>query len=303
MDLTFGSAIAFHEREGITMNKLFEYFPGAKLGIAPVRRIRVRRLSTFLLCAASTLGLTAAYLTAAAPQATVDLGQAGHFAVLAGSTVTNVISAGTVINGDLGVSAGTAVTGFFPVDGGPGVVKGTIYTPTTICQKNKACVTQDNDIAALGQSSLTVAYNDAAGRDVDPVNVDGADLGGSTLTPGLYKSATTLAITGDLTLAGNGVYIFQMGTGLTVNSNARVVLTSGATAAKIFWQVGTSAALGTYSVFKGTIMADQSITIATGATLEGRALARIASVTLDSNVVTIPTIQKAGGGGGGGKGK
>ena len=253
----------------------------------------MNKFSSFLLCAVFTLCLTVANLRAAAPQETVDLGQAGHFAVLAGSAVTNVISAGTKINGDLGVSAGTSVTGFFVVDAGPGIVNGTIYTPGQICSK-KACVTEPNTVAAAGQTSLTVAYNDAAGRDVDPVNVDAADLGGTTLTPGLYKSATTLAITGDLTLAGDGVYIFQMGTGLTVNNNARVVLTGGAKAAKVFWQVGSSATLGTYSVFKGTIMADQSITIQTGAKVNGRALARIALVSLDSNVVTIPTISTGG---------
>jgi len=83
-----------------------------------------------------------------------------------------------------------------------------------------------------------------------------------------------------------------MGTGLTVNSNARVLLTGGAKAAKVFWQVGSSATLGTNSVFKGTIMADQSISMATGATLEGRALARIGAVTLDTNVVKLPTVAK-----------
>ena len=249
----------------------------------------MKRVSASFLGAALALCLTAANVTAAAPQETVDLGLAAHFAVLAGSTVTN--TGITIINGDLGVSPGTAVTGFFVVDGGPGVVNGTIYTPPRICSR-KVCLAKPNDVAALGQTSLTVAYNDAAGRDVDPVIVDAADLGGLTLTPGLYDSATTLAITGDLTLAGDGVYIFQMGTALTVNSNARVLLTGGAKAAKVFWQVGSSATLGTYSVFKGTIMADQSISMATGATLEGRALARIGAVTLDTNVVKLPTVAK-----------
>jgi hypothetical protein len=116
------------------------------------------------------------------------------------------------------------------------------------------------------------------------------DLGGQTLGPGLYKSTSTLAITGDLTLDANGdpnaVFIFQIGSALTVSTNGRVVLIRGAKAANVFWQVGSSATLGTYSAFKGTVMAYASITINTGATLHGRALAQNAAVTLDSNAVT-----------------
>jgi hypothetical protein len=244
----------------------------------------MKRVSASLLGAALALCLTAANIAAAAPQETVDLGLAGHFAVLGASTVTN--TGPTIINGDLGVSPGTAVTGFFPVDG-PGVVNGTIYTPLKICSRT-ACVTQNNDVAALGQTSLTIAYNDAAGRTVGVVGVAG-DLGGQTLAPGLYKSTSGLAITGDLTLAGDGVYIFQMASTLVVNSGSRVVLSGGAKAANVFWQVGSSATLGTYSAFKGTIMAYASITIATGARLDGRALARVAAVTLDTNAVTKPS--------------
>jgi hypothetical protein len=244
-----------------------------------------KRVSASFLGVALALCLTATCLTAAAPQATVDLGQAGHFAVLAGSTVTN--TGNSIVNGDLGVAPGIAVTGFFPVDGGPGVMNGTIYTPNQICSRT-VCSTQANDIGALAQSSLLVAYNDAAGRDVAPVSIIG-ELGGQTLTPGLYKSTSGLAITGDLTLAGDGVYIFQMASTLTVNTGGRVVLTEGARASNIFWQVGSSATLGTTSVFEGTIMALASITIQTGATLNGRALALTAAVTLDTNAITIPT--------------
>ena len=265
--------------------------PNNKQSEVKYRSVNImKRVSASFLGAALALCLTAANVTAAAPQETVDLGLAAHFAVLAGSTVTN--TGFTIINGDLGVSPGAAVTGFKPVPiDGPGIVNGTIYTPLKFCSK-KACVVQSNTVAAVGQASLLVAYNDAAGRDVDPVNADAADLGGLTLTPGLYDSASTLAITGDLTLAGDGVYIFQMVSGLTVNSNARVLLTGGAKAAKVFWQVGSSATLGTNSVFKGTIMADQSISMATGATLEGRALAQVGAVTLDTNVVKLPTVAK-----------
>jgi hypothetical protein len=137
---------------------------------------------------------------------------------------------------------------------------------------------------------LTTAYDDAAGRTL-PTVVSG-DIGGQTLTPGLYQATTTLGITGILTLNGQGnpnsVFIFQVGSGLTTASSSQVVLQNGAQAANIFWQVGSSATLGTYSVFNGTILAQASITVTTGAALNGRALARTGAVTLDSNSVVNP---------------
>ena len=231
-----------------------------------------KRVSAFLLGAAVALCLTAANVTAA-DQLPVNLGSAANFAVLGASTVTN--TGPTIINGDLGLWPGTAVTGFYP----PGVVNGTIYA-------------LGDTAARHAQASLTIAYNDAAGRTVGVVGVAG-DLGGQTLGPGLYKSTSTLAITGDLTLDANSdpnaVFIFQIGSGLTVSGYSRVVLSGGAKAANVFWQVGSSATLGTYSAFKGTVMAYASITIATGATLDGRALAQNAAVTLDTNAVTLQT--------------
>ncbi len=204
-------------------------------------------------------------------QAPVVLGAGANFAVLAGSTVTS--SGATTVNGDLGVSAGTAVTGF-----PPGLVNGAIHA--------------GDPTAAQAQLHLTTAYNDAAGRTVYPVTVAG-NLGGRTLTPGLYKSTSSLEISsGDLTLNAQGdanaVFIFQMASTLTTTAGRQVILSGGARAANVFWQVGTSATLGTTSVFKGTIMADQSITLTTGATLDGRALARVAAVTLDASIITIP---------------
>ena len=159
------------------------------------------------------------------------------------------------------------------------MVNGTIYNATP-------------GPAATAQGDLTTAYNDAAGRTVGPITVAG-NLGGQTLAPGLYKSTSSLEISsGDLTLDAQGdantVFIFQMASTLTTTSGRQVILSGGAKAANIFWQVGSSATLGTTSVFKGTIMADQSITLTTGATLEGRALARIGAVTLSANVITIP---------------
>jgi len=205
-------------------------------------------------------------------QTAVDLGSAGDFAVLAGSTVTN--TGGSTITGDLGVSPGTEVTGF-----PPGSVVGTIHA---------------GDGAAAGAiANLTTAYNDAAGRVLCPISVSG-NLGGMTLTPGLYKSTSGLEISsGDLYLDAQGdsnaVFIFQIATTLDVASGLHVYLVNGTKASNVFWQVGTSASLGTDSVFVGTIMADQSISMATGATLEGRALARIGAVTLDACFVTKPT--------------
>jgi hypothetical protein len=210
-------------------------------------------------------------------QAALPLATAANFAVLAGSTVTS--TGNTVVTGDVGVWAGTGVTGFAAIaPGGPGIVNGTIHAGDATAQ--------------IAQGDLTLAYNDAAGRTLAPIDVANADLGGLTLAPGLYKSSGTLAITGTLTLDAkgdaNGVFIFQVASSLDTATGSQVVLAGGAKAANIYWQVGSSATLATTTVFKGTIMADQSITLANGATLEGRALARIGAVAMDANVITIP---------------
>lgn len=202
----------------------------------------------------------------------IDLGSADEYGVLAGSTVTNTDL--TIVNGDLGVSPGTAVTGF-----PPGVVNGSIHA--------------GDAAAAQAKLDLTTAYDDAAGRTTAPITISG-NIGGQTLAPGLYKSATSLEITsGDLTLDaqgdGNAVWIFQIASTLTTTSGRHVILSGGARAGNIYWQVGSSATLGTNSVFKGNILADQSITLTTGATLDGRALTRIAAVTLDASTITVPT--------------
>jgi hypothetical protein len=142
-------------------------------------------------------------------------------------------------------------------------------------------------------AALTTAYNDAAGRTLCPVTVSG-NLGGLTLPPGLYKSTSSLEISsGDLTLDGQGdpnaVFIFQMASTLTTTPGRQVVLSGSAKSVNVFWQVGTSATLGSTSVFQGTVMANQAITMNTGATLNGRVLAEIAAVALDSNIIVKPT--------------
>jgi hypothetical protein len=209
--------------------------------------------------------------TAACSQQPIALGSAANFAALAGSTITN--TGPTSITGDIGVSPGTGITGF-----GPGVVIGTQHS--------------GDGVSAQGIADLTTAYNEAAGRVLCPVSVAG-NLGGMTLAPGLYKSTGSLEISaGDLTLDGQGdptaVFIFQMASTLNTTSGRQVFLINGASAQNIFWQVGTSATIGSTSSIFGTVMADQAITLSTGATVTGRLLARIAATNFDSNVVVLP---------------
>lgn len=198
-------------------------------------------------------------------QLPVPLGSAGNFGVLAGSTVTN--TGATAVTGGLGVSPGNAVTGF-----PPGTVNGANHA--------------GDATAAQAQIDLTAAYNDAAGRP-SPILVP-ANIGGTTITPGIYNVPSSLGITGNVTLNGAGVYIFQIPSTLTTASTSQVILAGGATAANVFWQVGSSATLGTGSILYGNILAQASITLTTGAVLNGRALARTGAVTLDGNTVSSP---------------
>ncbi|HXM23937.1 MAG TPA: ice-binding family protein [Terriglobales bacterium] len=201
------------------------------------------------------------------------LGSAANFEVLAGSTVTN--TGPTIITGgDLGLSPGSAVTGFPP---------GKVTPP--------ADMEITNPVAAQAQLDLTTAYIYTAGLPGGAVLA--GDMSGLTFFPGLYKNSSTVMLSaGNVTLDAQGnanaVFIFQIGSTLTTIGSTQVVLAGGAQAKNVFWQVGSSATLGTNSIFEGTIMALQSITLDTGATLTGRALARNAAVTLDSNPVTAP---------------
>ncbi len=152
-----------------------------------------------------------------------------------------------------------------------------------------------NPIVAQAKLDLTTAYNDAAGRSTNVIVQPSGELGGLTLAPGLYKAAGgSFAITlVDLTLDAQGdtnaVWVFQMPSStLTVGNARQVILAGGAKASNIYWQVGSSATIGTTAIFKGNILASQSITLETGATLDGRALTQIAAVTLADATITVP---------------
>lgn len=195
----------------------------------------------------------------------VGLGTAAGFGVLGGSAVTN--TGPTIVNGSVGVWAGTAITGFPPGTIAPGT--GVFRSADTVAQQ--------------AQSDLTVAYLDAAGRACG-ATIPGGILGGQVLAPGVYCMGAA-DLTGTLTLSGNGVYIFQVASALTTAPGSQVLLAGGASACNVFWQVTSSAVVDTGSSFAGSILALTSITLNTGATLNGRALARNGMVSLADNDV------------------
>ena len=210
--------------------------------------------------------------TVIAAEATVNLGSTETYAVLAGTTITN--TGPTVINGDAGGDVGLYSGSDFPGQADV-TISGTVHI---------------NDTAAItATTDLVTAYDDAAGR--TPATTIPSELGGTTLTPGVYKSdAGTFHITGTLTLDGNDdpnpVFIFQMASTLITAVSSNVKLEGGAVYCRVFWQVGSSATLGTNSYFVGHIFALTSIAAQTGATVQGQLLARNGAVTLDSNTIT-----------------
>ena len=211
------------------------------------------------------------FVTPPAHAALVNLGSASSFAVLGASTVTNTGPA--IIHGNLGVSPGTAITGF-----PPGTVTG-------------GAIHAGDAVAGLAHTDLAAAYAAAAATSCGTA-LTGQDLGGLTLTPGTYCFASTAALTGILTLDGlgdpNAAFLFQVGSALTTASASSIVFANGAGSNALYWQVGSSATLGTTSAFAGTIMAQASITMNTGASLTcGQALALTSAVTLDTNFVSI----------------
>jgi hypothetical protein len=226
----------------------------------------------------------------AAGPAPVDLRSTAPFAILAGAGITS--TGGGTINGNVGASpiAGSAIGVTCPQ------VNGTIYA---VDASGPACAVIDSTLLTTAKGDLTTAYNDAAGRtptptgpNLNPGLIPGSgNIGGMNLAPGLYKFTTTALITGsDVTLTGgpNDVWIFQCAQDLQLGSGIKVILAGGALAKNVFWQVGTSAVLGTTSVFKGTILADQAITMNTGSVMEGRALAFSAGVVFNGGAATLP---------------
>lgn len=206
---------------------------------------------------------------AGAAEAPVGLGTSASYSVLGGQAVTN--TGPSTLSGDLGVSPGTAITGF-----PPGLAGGATHA--------------GDAAAAQAQSDVVIAYNDTAGR--APTAAVAGDLVGQTLTAGVYKSTGPIALSGTLTLDGQGnpnsVFIFQVASTLITASASHVAVINGAQACHIYWQVASSATLGTASTFQGTVLALTSISVTTGTTVKGRALARNGQVSLDDNVFTAP---------------
>jgi hypothetical protein len=259
-------AVTYNGNTGVAV-----FTPAVNLDINNGYLLTVTTQATDLAGNALAVNKVSRFTTGQNQHTTVALGAAGTFTILAGSTVTSTGFA--VVNGDLGLSPGTSVTGFPPA-----ILTGTSHV--------------NNPTSAQAQLDLTTAYNDAAGRTLAPVVVAG-NIGGQTFGPGLYKSTSTLAISsGNVTLDAQGdpdaIFIFQIASAFSVTSGRQVFLINGAVPANVFWQVGTSATFETTSVFKGIILADQSISFDTGATLDGRALARIGAVSLDANTITRP---------------
>jgi hypothetical protein len=244
-----------------------------------VRTTRPRHLSAWLAPVAVILAAVAVLAPAVradAAQTPVGLGTAGSFAVLAGSGTTNTNP--TTVTGDVGTFPTTSESGTASM-----TITGTNHAGDAVTQGAK--------------SDLVTAYNTAAGE--SPRTAVPADLGGKTLNPGTYNSASSMGLTGSLTLNGGGnpnaMFVFQAGSTLITASASSVNLINGAQACNVFWQVGSSATLGTGSTFRGTILALTSITVTSATTINGRVLARNGAVTLDNDTITRPTCATSAG--------
>lgn len=239
---------------------------GLPIDVAPMSRIRESKVCASHCIAAISLALLAFFHSARAAETNVPLGRARSFAVLAGSSISS--TGEIVVVGSIGVAPGTRVVGI----------------PRDRVQKNTAA-------ANSAQTDLAAAYANVIAR--SNAVVLPSEFGDANLTPGLYNAPSTLRLSGGLVLDAQGnpavVFVVQVGSNLIVAPFNQVILRNGARAANVFWQVGGSATLGANSVMKGTIMANESVTMENRATLDGRALARNGDVILDSNVITVPT--------------
>src|SRR5579864_213410 len=226
----------------------------------PARSFDMKKL-LLVICSLSMASLSWA-------QSAPPLGPARNFAVLGASTVTN--TGPTVITGDLGVSPGKAVTGFPPGT----LTGGTIHA--------------GDATATAAQAAAHTAFRSLVAEHCG-TNLTGKTLGASpgavTLSPGVYCFNSSAQLTGTLTLNGNGVYVFKIASTLTTASKSSVVLDNGATAGSVFWQVGSSATLGTNTSFEGSILANTSDTVTTGASVTGRVIALTGAVTLSGNQI------------------
>jgi len=231
-------------------------------------------MAVLLLAVALLVSAHVSQAVATAP----SLGTAGSFAVLGGSTVTN--TGPSLITGDLGVAPGSAIVGFFPsTPGGPGTVIGTQHAADAV--------------ALQAQADAATAYTALSGQACDFTHPLIANIGGSTLAPGVHCFPSSAAITGILTLdaAGdpNAVWVFNIKSTLVTASASSVLIINGGNACNVFWRVGSSATLNTTTAFQGNILALANISALTGATVSGRLLAQTAAVTLDTNRVSLPT--------------
>jgi uncharacterized protein with beta-barrel porin domain len=242
----------------------------------------------------AALGLMVVASSSACHAQAPALGTVASFAVLGASTVTNTgasILSGTAANpGNLGVSPGSAITGFPP---------GTLTGPG-------ASIHVSDALAIQAQTDLLTAYNNLSGRPTT-VNLTGQNLGGLTLVPGVYNFSSSAQLTGVLNLNGlgnpNSIFVFNIGSTLTTASASAVSLINGAQGGNVFWKVGSSATLGTTTSFAGDILAQTSITLNTGAKIIcGAAWAHTGAVTLDTNTITLCNLLAGGGGGGSGGG-
>jgi uncharacterized protein with beta-barrel porin domain len=262
-------------------------------GFRPRRRRSIHRL----FAAVAAVGLMIVAATSQGRAQAPTLGTVATFAVLGGSAVTNtgptVLTGTAALPGNLGVSPGSSITGFFAVDGGPGILTGP-----------GASIYQNNAVAIQAQINLINAYNNLAARPTS-VNLTGQNLGGLTLVPGVYNFSSSAQLTGNLTLNGlgnpNSVFIINIGSALTTASASSITLINGAQGGNVFWRVGSSATLGTASSFTGDILALSSITLDTAATITcGAAWAHTGAVTLDDNTISLCNLIGGGGSGGGG---